>query len=134
MKEPLGRLVRERAGGGCEYCLLPQWAHPSRFEIDHVIARQHRGPTAASNLALSCLHCNSHKGPNIAGIDPLGGKLTKLFNPRRHKWARHFRWQGPVILGRTAVGRATIDVLNMNDPEVIELREALIAEGRFPPG
>ena len=133
MDEGLVRLVRERAQNACEYCLLPQWAHPIRFEIDHIIARQHHGPTTAGNLALSCLHCNSYKGPNIAGIDPLSRKLSRLFHPRRHTWGRHFRWHGPVLVGRTAVGRTTIDVLNMNHPEVVALREALRAEGRFPP-
>jgi hypothetical protein len=132
MDESLIRLVRERAAETCEYCRLPQTAHPNRFPIDHIISRQHHGPTALGNLALSCLNCNSYKGPNIAGLDPIGRKLTKLFNPRRHKWDRHFRWQGPVLIGRTAVGRVTIDVLNMNHPEVVELREALIDEGRFP--
>jgi hypothetical protein len=77
--------------------------------------------------------CNSHKGPNIAGIDPATGKLSKLFNPRRHKWARHFRWDGPYLIGRTPVGRVTVVVLAMNDPEAVEVREALIDEGLFRP-
>jgi hypothetical protein len=76
---------------------------------------------------------NGHKGPNIAGIDPVTKKLTKLFHPRRHKWDRHFRGQGPYIVGRTAVGRVTVAVLAMNDPEVIEVRAALLEEGIFPP-
>jgi hypothetical protein len=76
---------------------------------------------------------NSHKGPNIAGLDPRTKKLTRLFNPRRHTWERHFRWNGPYLVGRTVVGRTTIAVLAMNDPAVIEVRRALIEEGRFPP-
>jgi hypothetical protein len=134
MDESLAEDVRHRAGHACEYCLMPQAYYPTvPFQVDHVVARQHRGPTSLNNLALSCLHCNSHKGPNIAGIDPLRRRLTKLFNPRRHKWARHFRWNGPYLVGRTAVGRVTIVVLAMNDPDVIEVREALIDEGAFPP-
>jgi hypothetical protein len=126
--------VRERAAGQCEYCRVPQAYYPTvPFPIDHVIARQHGGPTAFNNLAVSCLHCNSHKGPNIAGLDPKTRKLTPLFNPRRHKWSRHFRWSGPYLLGRTAVGRTTVEVLAMNHPDVIEVREELIAEGVFPP-
>ena len=77
--------------------------------------------------------CNSHKGPNIAGIDPKRKRLTKLFNPRRHKWTRHFRWDGPYLVGRTAVGRVTVAVLAMNDPEAVEVRAALVEEGTFPP-
>jgi hypothetical protein len=96
MDESLARKVRERAGRACEYCRMPQAYYPTvPFPIDHVIARRHGGRTTLGNLALSCLHDHSHKGPNISGIDPLTGKLTKLFNPRRHKWERHFRWDGP---------------------------------------
>lgn len=103
------------------------------FPLDHIIARQHGGTTIRGNLALSCLHCNSHKGPNIAGIDPKSKKLTKLFDPRRHKWSRHFRWDGPYLIGRTAIGRTTIAVLDMNDAEFVEVRAMLLEEGAFPP-
>jgi hypothetical protein len=61
------------------------------FEIDHISSLKHEGPTVAGNLALSCFRCNSYKGTDLAGRDPLTRKLTPLFNPRRHKWARHFR-------------------------------------------
>jgi hypothetical protein len=126
----LAREVRQRAGHRCEYCLVPEAFYQTPFEIDHIIARQHGGPTVLSNLALSCLHDNGHKGPNIAGLDPVTRKLTKLFHPRRHKWDRHFRWQGPYIVGRTAIGRATVVVL---DRDAVRAREELIAEGVFPP-
>jgi hypothetical protein len=130
----LAQEVRRRAGDACEYCRMPQANYPTvAFPIDHIRARQHGGRTTLANLALSCLHCNSHKGPNIAGIDPATNKLTKLFNPRRHKWAKHFRWSGPYLVGRTAVGRVTIAVLALNHPDVVEVREALIEEGLFPP-
>src|SRR4051812_18196457 len=117
MDESLVRQVHERAGDTCEYCRVPQSAYLSVvFPIDHIIARQHGGRTALNNLANSCLHCNSHKGPNIAGIDPATGKLTGLFHPRRHRWGKHFRWDGACLVGLTAVGRTTIVVLAMNDP------------------
>jgi len=59
--------------------------------------------------------------------------LTPLFNPRRHKWARHFRWQGAYLIGRTPVGRVTVALLHINDEYRVELREGLIEEGVFPP-
>jgi hypothetical protein len=37
-------------------------------------------------------------------------------------------------VGRTLVGRVTIEVLKINDPDYLETREALIAEHVFPPG
>ena len=134
MEESLANAVRERAGHRCEYCLMPQSFYLTvTFPIDHIIAQQHGGPTVLGNLALSCLHDNAHKGPNISGIDPRTKKLTPLFNPRRHKWARHFRWDGPYLAGKTAIGRTTIVVLAMNDPDAVRAREQLVMEGLFPP-
>ena len=91
-------------------------------------------PDALANLAYACLRCNRHKGPNLAGIDrlTLRTKLVRLFNPRRHSWSYHFRWDGPLIVGRTPIGRVTVDLLAMNGPERVALREELIDEGVFP--
>jgi HNH endonuclease len=133
MDAALSRLVWQRAKGRCEYCQMPQAADDDPFEIDHIIARKHSGPTVASNLCLSCLYCNSFKGSDISSRDPKTRKLTPLFNPRRNKWAKHFRWQGAVLIGRTPVGRVTVALLRINDPFRVELREGLIAEGVFPP-
>jgi hypothetical protein len=127
------RLVRERAGGLCEYCHAPQSAYPERFQIDHVIARQHDGPTEPANLALCCLDCNLHKGPNISSRDPIGGAMIRLFDPRTDRWNDHFQWDGPVAVGLTPIGRATVRLLAMNRPNRVVVREALIAEGIFPP-
>jgi hypothetical protein len=132
MDAVLIELVWDRAGNACEYCLIPQAFYPSPFEIDHIIARQHQGLTIANNLALSCLHCNSHKGPNIAGRDRSTRKLSPLFNPRRHSWPRHFRWDGVYLRGRTPFGRVTVAVLNMNGPFLVQLRQQLMDEGLFP--
>jgi hypothetical protein len=55
-----------------------------------------------------------------------------LFHPRRHKWDRHFRWNGPRLVGRTPIGRTTVVVLALNDPDLVAVRMALIEEGRFP--
>ena len=69
MDESLARQVRERAGHRCEYCRMPQAYYPTvPFPIDHIIARQHGGTTTLDNLAVSCLHDNTHKGPNIARL------------------------------------------------------------------
>ena len=104
----------------------------STFEIDHIIARKHGGRTTASNLALSCFYCNTYKGPNLAGVDPVLGRIIRLFHPRRHKWSAHFRWEGPTLVGKTPIGSATIAVLQVNHPEAVAARRALIEEGVFP--
>jgi hypothetical protein len=125
------RHVWQRARARCEYCQLPSGFHPPPFQIDHITARQHGGPTALDNLALACIHCNRFKGPNIAGIDPENGEIVRLFHPRRDIWADHFLWNGPRLEARTPVGRATIALLLINDPEVVAVRKALQEEGVF---
>lgn len=129
----LTQLVWKRASGRCEYCQIPQSADDAVFEIDHIISRKHVGPSVASNLCLSCYYCNSSKGSDISGLDKLTGRLTPLFDPRRQKWSRHFRWEGPYLIGRTPTGRVTVELLRINDRFRVELREELIAEGLFPP-
>ena len=131
MDTALEALIWRRARRRCEYCRLPQGCSHLPFQIDHIIALQHRGLTIAANLALACMACNNHKGPNIAGLDPITGKLAALFHPRRQKWERHFRWQGPELVGRTPIGRTTIAVLAINLPHRIALREELMIEGVF---
>ena len=104
---------------------------PLTFHVDHVKPRQHGGLTELDNLALACLHCNRHKGPNLAGIDPVDGEMATLFNPRADTWTDHFEWRGSELFGRTPVGRATIRVLAINAPDFRSVREALQREGRF---
>lgn len=126
--------VSRRARQRCEYCQMPEVFYRSRFQVDHVIAQQHGGDDNLDNLAWSCLHCNAHKGPNIAGVDNEIGTLTRLCHPREDEWGEHFSWNGPWLIGKTAVGRTTIAVLAINDIRYVKVREALIAEGVFPPG
>jgi hypothetical protein len=130
MNTALERLVWQRANSRCEYCQLPQAASPLPHAIDHVIARQHHGPTEAENLALACFFCNSYKGPNIAGVNPRTGRRVRLFHPRKDRWNRHFAWQGAILVGRTVIGRVTIGLLEINRPEAVELREYLIRESK----
>jgi len=124
--------VWRRAGGCCEYCRMPQQLDVQPFQLDHIRARKHDGPTTLGNLALTCLPCNSYKGPNAAGYDPESGALVALFNPRSDNWEEHFEWQGATLLGRTPVGRATIVVLRINAAERIEHRHLLIEADLFP--
>lgn len=131
MNRSLEREVRERAGERCEYCRLPASRSDFRFPIDHIIARKHRGATTADNLALSCQRCNVHKGSDLAGLDPITGRLTRLFNPRRNRWRAHFALEGPLLVGRTAIGRTTVEVLDMNYPDRVELRKVLIEAGIY---
>jgi hypothetical protein len=133
MDDALRSDVRVRAGNRCEYCRIRQEHDPFFvFPIDHVIAVQHRGPTAADNLAFSCPRCNSRKGPNIASLDPVSGELVRLYHPRKDRWSDHFERSGSYLIGRTSIGRATVELLAINHPDAVLLRERLIEEGVFP--
>jgi hypothetical protein len=126
------QLVRERAGRRCEYCHLPDFAAPaSAFHVEHVLAKQHGGSDEPQNRCWSCHRCNLHKGPNLSGRDPLTENVVRLFHPRRQSWKRHFEWSGAVLLGRTQTGRATLAVLDINDPQRVQLRQVLLDEGEW---
>ena len=115
--------VRERARNHCEYCLAHQQDEPFfRYQVEHIIARQHGGKDESDNLALACPHCNRHKGPNLSGIDPVDGALVPLFNPRRQKWTDHFDMNGALIIGKSPVGRAIVRVLKLNEPTRLVVR------------
>jgi hypothetical protein len=123
MVAAIRRQIRERAGNRCEYCHLPQAAAPLvPFHVEHIIAIQHGGSDEPANLALACFHCNLHKGPNIAGIDPDTGELVALFDPRNQTWTDHFEQFGSSIVGQTTIGRATVAVLAMNADQLRQLR------------
>ncbi len=132
MDAALRAFIRERAGRRCEYCHLNEEdAGVLAFQIEHIIARQHGGQDDPEALCYACPQCIWANGPNLAGY--LGGKLYPLFNPRRQNWNRHFRWDQTVLIGKTKTGMVTVQVLNINDPARMMLRENLLFEGRFPP-
>jgi len=125
----LRQLVAERARGRCEYCLTPLQIALVPHEVDHIVAQKHGGLTQSDNLALACTLCNRHKGTDLASIDRDTGELTPLYHPRRDRWSEHFRLNGPEIVPRTPIGRATIRLLQLNRPERLVEREILIAAG-----
>ena len=58
--------------------------------------------------------------------------VVRLFNPRRQIWKRHFEWRGAILVGRTQTGRATIAVLDVNDPQRVELPRGLMDNEDWP--
>ncbi len=102
----LRRLVRERAGECCEYCLIPEAMTWALHTIDHIIAEKHGGTTTPENLALACTLCNSRKGSDLTSIDEQTGTIEPLFHPRRDRWIDHFQLVGGRIEPRTAKGAA----------------------------
>ena len=111
--------------------MASQAHYSERFQLDHIIAQQHRGKTTVANLALCCMECNLRNILNVANIDPKTKHLVPLFNPRKHVWHDHFVKRGAEIVGRTDVGRATVSLLEMNRPPRVLVRRALIEEGVY---
>jgi hypothetical protein len=113
----LRRFVIERAEARCEYCLLPSGVSFYPHEVDHIIAEKHDGETDPENLAYTCARCNRFKGTDLGSFDPMTGEFSFLFNPRTQGWGEHFAFEGEQILGRTAIGRTTAKLLQMNTKE-----------------
>jgi hypothetical protein len=131
----LRRLVRERARGCCEYCLIPERLTLASHWVDHIVAEKHGGETAEENLALACVLCNQRKGTDLASIDPQTGALAPLFHPRRDRWTDHFRLSGALVEPLTATGRVTVRLLQFNHADRVEERELLLRLGPLePPG
>ena len=128
----LRQLVSRRAAGRCEYCLIHEKFSIYSHEIDHVVALKHGGQTAEENLVLACFLCNRHKGSDLTSIDPLSGEIVPLFNPRVQVWSDHLRLQDGYILGLTPAGRTTGFLLKLNEPNRLQLRQALATSGFYP--
>jgi hypothetical protein len=129
MSPRIKALIRRRAAFRCEYCHFPERLAELSLQMDHVVARKHGGRGLPENLALACYRCNTHKGPNLSGLDPHTSQLCRLFNPRLDVWRDHFRWAGARLEGRTPEGRTTVAVLCINRPDALALRRALHDEG-----
>ena len=129
MNQFLVQQVWLRAHHRCEYCRIPYPHYRLPFQVDHIIARQHGGAATLDNLVMACFHCNRFKGPNIAGLDPISGELVRLFRPQTDRWTEHFRCDGPLLVGLTPIGRATIHVLAMNGDDLLLFRTEILHEG-----
>ncbi|MGG6296437.1 HNH endonuclease [Leptolyngbya sp. AN02str] len=124
----------------CEYCHSSEEASAARFEIDHIQPRSLGGPDTFENLALACQRCNSYRYNFTEGTDPESQSIVLLFNPRLDVWNEHFAWEqgGLLIRGKTTIGRATCDRLDLNDQAhndnaIVRARHFWIQGGWHPP-
>jgi HNH endonuclease len=132
MDDTSRQMVRDRAAGCCEYCkLFEAFSGLLPFHVEHVRAKQHRGTDALNNLCYACSRCNGYKGPNVSSYDPITDQHVTLFDPRGDDWNAHFRFEGLLIIGLTPVGRATVELLQMNESQRVSLRAALRDEGKL---
>ena len=119
----------------CEYCVVPSNFSTDYFHYEHIIALALNGPTELENIARSCGICNNNKRDKIEHIDPLTHEIVRLFHPRQDVWTDHFQWSNDdlYIVGLTAIGRATIDLLKLNRTNALNLRKLLKLGGLHPP-
>jgi hypothetical protein len=133
-RSTLRRTVEQRAKGRCEYCQSPAKYSTQRFSLEHITPRSQGGTTSLDNLALACQGCNNHKYNKVQSSDPVTNQSAELFHPRKQRWQDHFTWDArfDLVIGLTAAGRATVEALQLNRPELLNLRKLLYAAGEHP--
>ncbi|MBI2928279.1 MAG: HNH endonuclease [Verrucomicrobia bacterium] len=131
----LRQAVSERAHRLCEYCQSPEDYCPDPFCLDHVQPESRGGTTTLANLALACSGCNGRKRDRTSAVDPVTRLAVPLYNPRTDVWREHFRRDDDSlrIIGLTAMGRATVEALELNRPSLLNLRRVLKRAQKHPP-
>lgn len=127
--------VINRSRGFCEYCKCPADFSTEPFSIEHILPRSKEGLNELENLAYACIGCNIYKSDKTEFLDIVSQEIVSLFNPRTMDWHEHFIWDESLtaLIGKTAIGRTTIEALKLNRRQIKNLRRALIAIGEHPP-
>jgi 5-methylcytosine-specific restriction endonuclease McrA len=109
--------LRQRANYRCEYCHYPEILSSAPLSVEHIYPRSLGGRDNLENLALACRRCNERRYNFMTATDPETNEIVSLFNPRQNVWSDHFIWSVDAleIIGRTAIGRATCQRLDLND-------------------
>ena len=130
----LRRRVRAHFSQCCAYCRSNETLTVVTFEVEHIHPLSLGGSTKFENLGLACPTCNRHKSNRVVGITDEGLE-SRLYHPHRDRWLDHFDWtiSGIFIVGLTDVGTATINLLRMNRPQLIEVRSLWVTVGKHPP-
>ena len=131
----LRQTVSERAEHRCSYCQTAENITGSLFTVDHIIPESLGGRTTLDNLCLACWSCNLIKQDRIVAADPETGATVRVFNPNTQEWGEHFAWQmaGLLVVGLTSTGRATVNAIRLNRPELVNARRLWIEAGGHPP-
>ncbi len=131
---PAYPVVSERAEHRCEYCHAPELVFNFPFEVEHIVPLYRGGASTDANWALACRSCNLRKGVQITSVDPSSGTEIRLFDPRQDHWVDHLRadLETGELIGLTAIGRATVAALRMNDEPQRTARRWWMRLGLFP--
>lgn len=119
----------------CGYCLMLEVVSGIPLTVEHILPQAKGGSDDVENLWLSCRLCNEAKHIQTEFLDSQTGEMMPLFNPRSQQWREHFRWraEGVLMVGLTAVGRATIIALSLNSELRQRSRAIWVEAGYHPP-
>jgi len=118
----------------CAYSHTKEANTGQPMTVDHIISKSQGGKTVFENLCFACRCCNEFKRGQMTANDPLTGESVRLFHPRQHIWNEHFMWSesSVVLVGITAIGRATIVALRINNPVIVAARRRWVSVGWHP--
>ena len=135
ISDTLKQHIRDDAKAICGYCQTQERIIGSPLEIDHLIPISMGGQTIRSNLWLACSTCNCFKANLIQATDHATNEIVPIFNPRNMLWYEHFTWidEGLRMEGLTPVGRATVELLRVNNDYIVRARFLWIQTGWHPP-
>jgi hypothetical protein len=121
----LRRKLRDQFGDCCAYCRSAAALIAINLEVEHIQPRVAGGLSSLDNLCLACPSCNRYKGSRQTAIDPESGEAVLLFHPQKQVWMEHFGWisDASQIAGKTAIGRATVEALQMNRSVLTSVRD-----------
>jgi hypothetical protein len=126
--------IAQRANYRCEYCHAPELVFNFPFEVEHIIPLFRQGTNEDQNLALACRSCNLRKGTRIGGNALDSNIEISFFHPRQNIWSEHFQidTESATVVGITAIGKVTIENLEMNSLAQVVARKLWICLGLFP--
>lgn len=119
----------------CACCHTTEANTGQPMTVDHIVPQAQGGPTTFDNLCFACRRCNEFKGSATIAYDPLTDENVLLFHPRTQTWSKHFAWDASEtrVTGLTAIGRATVVALNMNNEIIVDARRRWVSVGWHPP-
>ena len=127
--------VRKTSRFRCGYCLFQQQYSPVIFQFDHYYPLSKGGANDEINLWLACGNCNNAKSDETECFDFQTETTVPIFDPRTDNWNEHFEWNedGTIIVGKTPIGRGTVELLKFNIERVVAVRREWVLAGWHPP-
>ena len=119
--------LREEFEKKCVYCRMPDTMKDyEMYGVDHYRPKSVFSEllTTYTNLFYCCNPCNRRKREYW----PTRGKVKTHFvpNPCDHEMFAHLRFAGEKVQARTTAGAVAYDLLDLDDPKVVEYRRFIL--------